>query len=202
MIGKLQGTVDYLGEDHVIIDVGGVGYKVHATSRTLSRLDKQASLALWIETVVREDSITLYGFADRREQEWFLLLTTVQGVGTKVALAILSVLTPEDLLLALAAQDKAAFTRVSGMGPKLTDRLLTELKSKARKLSLAAPGDIDMSLGAPAPASGLLDDTVSALANLGYQRVDALRAASIALKASPAAKLNDLIVLALKELGK
>ncbi|MCC9625859.1 Holliday junction branch migration protein RuvA [Thalassospira sp. MA62] len=143
MIAKLRGIVDFIGEDSVIIDVNGVGYLVFASRRTLSMLpSKGGDAGLIIETHVREDHIHLYGFADQSEKQWFALLTTVQGVGAKVALAMLSVLSPTDLLRALAAQDTTALCRAPGVGKKVATRIVGELKDKAAKLDLgpvAAP---------------------------------------------------------------
>ncbi|NJO35181.1 MAG: Holliday junction branch migration protein RuvA, partial [Rhodospirillales bacterium] len=139
MIGKLTGTLDSISGDAALIDVGGVGYVVHAASRTLSKLGPNgAPVSLLIETHVREDAINLYGFWDATERDWFRLLTTVQGVGAKVALAILSVLAPDDLSLAIAAQDKAIVTRAPGVGPKLAQRIVSELKDKAGNIALGA----------------------------------------------------------------
>ncbi|AUG52473.1 Holliday junction branch migration protein RuvA [Thalassospira marina] len=143
MIAKLRGIVDFIGEDHVIIDVNGVGYLVFASRRTLSMMPPVGGDAgLIIETHVREDHIHLYGFADHAEKQWFALLTTVQGVGAKVGLAILSVLSPTDLLRALASQDTTALCRAPGVGAKVATRIIGELKDKAAKLNLgpvAAP---------------------------------------------------------------
>ena len=130
MIAKLRGVIDTIGEDYCVIDVNGVGYLVSASAKTLSRLIKGNMFSLLIETVVREDSISLFGFYDAWEKEWFLTLTKVQGVGAKVCLSILSALNPSQLAQAVSAQDKAAFTRASGVGPKLAARLVTELKDK------------------------------------------------------------------------
>lgn len=208
MIAKLRGIVDRLGEDFAIIDVGGVGYLVFASVRSLSKLVKGAEATLWIETVVREDSITLYGFADLSEKEWFLTLTKVQGVGAKVCLSILSALSPMQLSQAIAAQDKASFTRANGVGPKLAARIVTELKDKAVGLAAAADGDdIMQALSADAPkpatadaaASRAVEDAISALVNLGYQRIEAYRAANAAAASAPDAGVAELIRLALKE---
>ena len=125
MIAKLRGIVDTIGEDYAIIDVNGVGYLVFASAKTLAKLPRGGSASILVETVVREDSITLFGFADAWEKEWFLTLTKVQGVGAKVCLSILSVLTPNQLAQAVSAQDKASFTRASGVGPKLAARIVT-----------------------------------------------------------------------------
>ncbi|MBQ2810599.1 MAG: Holliday junction branch migration protein RuvA, partial [Alphaproteobacteria bacterium] len=130
MIAKLRGLVDSIFEDSCIVDVGGVGYLVFASAKTLARLNTGSETSLLIETVVREDSISLFGFYDAWEKEWFGTLTKVQGVGAKVCLSILSVLTPSQLAQAVAAQDKNSFLRASGVGPKLAARLVTELKDK------------------------------------------------------------------------
>ena len=132
MIAKLNGKLDSTGESWAVIDVGGVGYLVFCAGRTLAALPSPgAAISLEIETVVREDQFHLYGFLDAHEREWFRLLRKVQSVGAKMALAILGLLSPEDLSLAIAARDRGALTRVSGVGPKLADRLITELKEKA-----------------------------------------------------------------------
>ena len=136
MIAKLKGIIDSTGDDWAIVDVNGVGYLVSCSVRTLGRLEIGLAAGLLVETWVREDAIQLYGFLDAPERDWFRLLTTVQGVGAKVALAILSVSTPEQLLQTLAAQDKAMLTRASGVGPKLAVRILTELKDKAGRIAL------------------------------------------------------------------
>ena len=140
MIAKLRGIVDFFGDDSAIIDVNGVGYLVYASNRTLSKLVKGSETTLFIETVVREDSISLYGFTSALEKEWFLTLTKVQGVGAKVCLSILSILTPPQLSQAIAAQDKTSFTRAAGVGPKLAARIVTELKGK--KVGLPVGADI------------------------------------------------------------
>ena len=188
MIAKLTGLVDQTGEGHVIIDVNGVGYLVFCSNRTLNMLATAAgSVSVMIETHVREDHIHLYGFGDEAERAWFNLLTTVQGVGAKVCLAILSVLTPDNLVQAIASQDKTAVTRAPGVGPKLATRIITELKDKIGGIAL---GSTTATLeGEVAPAEGVnkfADDAVSALVNLGYGRSDAFRVVHQA-----AAKLGD-----------
>ena len=135
MIAKLRGIIDTLEEDRAIVDVNGVGYLVYASAKTLGRLTRGQETSLWIETVVREDSISLFGFLHPLEKEWFLTLTKVQGVGAKVCLNILSVLTPAQLVLAVAAQDKASFARAGGVGPKLAARIVSELKGKTVSLA-------------------------------------------------------------------
>ncbi|HSV28181.1 MAG TPA: Holliday junction branch migration protein RuvA, partial [Candidatus Omnitrophota bacterium] len=189
MIAKLKGLIDSLGDDYAIVDVNGVGYLVFCSGRTLARLETGLAAALHIETHVREDHIHLYGFLDAAEREWFNLLTTVQGVGAKVGLAILSVASPEQLLQTIAAQDKAMLTRASGVGPKLAVRILTELKDKAGKLALGAfsPAQAAVQNAAPMPAEagGVMEDAISALVNLGYKRIEAFEAVGQAARELP-----------------
>ncbi|RMF09136.1 MAG: Holliday junction branch migration protein RuvA [Alphaproteobacteria bacterium] len=204
MIAKLKGLVDSLGEDWVIIDVGGVGYLVYASRRTLSQLPATGDpVTLMIETHVREDHIHLFGFTTERERAWFRLLQTVQGVGARVALGILSVLDADALSQAIAVQDKTAVSRANGVGPKLAQRIVNELKDKAAGLAVPAgkPG------GAPAPAMAGNDaavaDAVSALTNLGYKPAEAFAAVSRARQAlDGTADVGALIRAGLKELGK
>lgn len=175
MIAKLAGILDSVESDGCIVDVGGVGYLVYCSGKTLGRLPPPGSaVSLAVITHVREDHIHLYGFLDAGEREWFRLLTTVQGVGSRVALAILSVLTPAELGAAIALQDKTAVTRAEGVGPKLAARVLNELKDKASGLAIALPPEVARN-GAPAAAvaGGAVEDAVSALVNLGYRRVEA-----------------------------
>ena len=216
MIAKLKGIVDTIGEDYCIIDVNGVGYLVYASNRTLGKLQIGAYALMLIETVVREDSITLFGFYDALEKEWFSVLTKVQGVGAKVGLSILSALSPLQLAQAVAAQDKASFARANGVGPKLAARLAVELKDKivmAPLESVNKSGEInekntnnDADNIAFEPKkedvdqnSGLTEDLISALTNLGYQRIDAYRAATKVLGDNPNASFADLLKKALKE---
>ena len=205
MIGKLKGVVDAYGEDHVILDVNGVGYIVFCSTRTLAQLPRPGEAAsLSIETVVREDQIRLYGFATPAEREWFRILTTVQGVGNKVALGLLSAMRPGELTGAIALQDKGLLARAPGVGPKLAQRIVSELKDKAPAYAEADPvlvrlqGDIS-ERRAPQPVS----DAVSALVNLGYAQIQASAAVSAALKqAGDAAAAETLIRLGLRELAK
>ena len=147
MIAKLRGLVDTIGEDYCIIDVNGVGYLVYASAKTLGKLALNSTASLMIETVVREDSISLFGFVDALEKEWFNTLTKVQGVGAKVCLSIMSVLTPNQLAQAVAAQDKSSFARANGVGPKLAARIVTELKDKIVSVPMAnISKDINQSL--------------------------------------------------------
>lgn len=207
MIAKLKGLIDSVGEDFAIIDVGGVGYLAFCSGRTLSALAVGQAAVLHIETHVREDHIHLYGFASEGEREWFRLLTTVQGVGSKVALAILAVAGPEQLLQIIAAGDKTSLTRASGVGPKLALRILTELKDKAGRMALGAfqpaQGAVNAAAPMPAEAGGVLEDAVSALVNLGYRRLEAFEAAGQAMRDLPeGTDAGTLIRNALKRLGK
>ena len=205
MIGKLTGLVDSIGADAAIIDVGGVGYVVHASGKTLARLGARGTAAsLLIDTHVREDAISLFGFAETVERDWFRALLNIQGVGAKVALSILSVLAPDELARAIAAQDKAAVARANGVGPKLAQRVVSEMKDKAGGINLGTAlvnGDV-----AAAPtnaADGPMNDAVSALVNLGYRRAEAYGAvAKVMQKEGAAAPLNDLILKGLKELSQ
>lgn len=205
MFARLKGTLDEIGEDTVIVDVGGVGYLVFCSGRTLSALPAKGSpVRFEIETQVREDHIHLFGFLDRSERDWFRLLTTVQGVGARVALAIQSVLSPEALTQAVAAQDKAAVTRANGVGPKLAQRIVSELKDKVGGMALGpavgtgtpAAGDV------PKADAGAAEDAVSALVNLGYGRSDAFTAVAKAVRSGEGADVSSLIRLALRELGR
>lgn len=205
MIGKLKGTVDEIGEDHCVIDVHGVGYVAFCPARTLTGLSGPGEAAvLFIETYVREDMIRLYGFGTALEREWFRLLQSVQGVGAKVALAVLSTLAPSDLANAIALRDIAMVARAPGVGKKVAERIVTELKTKAPAFAGEATGTIGLKqeLGegvAPAPVA----DAVSALTNLGYSRDIAANAVAAALKAAGSeADSSQLIRLGLKELAR
>jgi len=181
MIAKLKGVIDNIGNDWAIIDVGGVGYLVFCSGRTLGQLTEGGVVEIMIETHVREDHIHLYGFADAVERDWFRLLTTVQGVGVKVALGLLTVLRTEELTQAVAAADKGAITQAPGVGQKLATRILSELKDKIGSITLAAmPGAVSVAEFGPGggDAGGPLGDAASALVNLGYNPSQALSAAS------------------------
>jgi len=204
MIGKLKGTVDGIGEDHAIIDVHGVGYVVQGSSRTLQTLTNGEAVILFIETQVREDAIRLFGFTSEQEREWFRLLQSVQGVGAKVALAILSIMTGGEIATAIGTGDKAMVARAPGVGPKLAQRIVSELKDKSPALT-----GIDLGLSslatsisdraAPKPVA----DAVSALANLGYPQAHAMTAIAAAVKAlGDGAETSALIRQGLKELAK
>ena len=206
MIAKLRGTVDQVGEDWAVIDVNGVGYLVSCPGRTLSELVVGKPATLAIETQVREDRIQLFGFLDADERDWFRLLQTVQGVGGRVALAILSALAPGQLLQVIASGDRAAITRADGVGPKLAARILTELKEKAGGLALGALAQQPATgkaakRGAPATPN-ISVDAVSALVNLGYGRAEAFGAVASASRAlGDSASLDALIKAGLKELS-
>jgi Holliday junction DNA helicase RuvA len=205
MIGKLTGTIDSVGEDFLILDVHGVGYLVHCSARTLQNLPAAGqTVALAIETYVREDQIRLFGFFSATEREWFRLLQTVQGVGAKVALAILSTLKPADLATAIAMRDKASITRTPGVGPKVAERIVTELKDKTPALAAVDPAVVKLTGAvednrAPRPVA----DAISALVNLGYGQPQATAAvAAAAREAGEDAETARLIRLGLKELSR
>ncbi len=222
MIAKLKGTIDNIGEDCCIIDVNGVGYLVNMSSRSLSKLRQGEYAVLLIETVIKEDSMTLFGFQTPWEKEWFNTLTKIQGVGGKVCLNILSALSPAQLSQAVAAQDKNSFLRAAGVGPKLAARLVTELKDKIVTIPAeyltgtdlntvsndeSSENKITKTLSSKTPEPpqdtdntyAKTEDVTSALTNLGYQKIDAYRVASEICLKNPEAELGTLIRLALKE---
>jgi Holliday junction DNA helicase RuvA len=205
MIGKLKGIIDSYGEDSVILDVGGVGYLVHCSARTLQELPGTGQpVSLAIETHVREDQIRLFGFLSNVEREWFRLLQTVQGVGTKVALSVLSTLKPAELASAIAMRDKATVQRAPGVGAKVAERIVTELKDKAPAYADLDPAVTRLS-GAidERRAAGPVADAVSALTNLGYGQPQAAAAIAAATRgAGEGADTARLIRLGLKELAK
>ena len=203
MIGKLKGFVDSYGDDFVILDVGGVGYLVQCSARTLQRLPRSGEPAvLAIETQVREDAIRLFGFASDAERDWFRMLQGVQGVGSKVALSILGILSAADLATAVALGDKAAIGRASGVGPKLAARITTELKDKAPVFGSVDPIVAQLSGEEGAATRGPTHDAISALVNLGYGRPQAAAAVAAGLAALGAeAKAPALIRHGLKELA-
>jgi len=208
MIAKLTGTVDSSGEDWVILDVNGVGYLIFCSVKTLRSLPLDGSVtSLQIETHVREDHIHLYGFQGAGEKAWFTLLQTVQGVGAKVALAILSLFGSEELIQIVVAADKTALTRVSGVGPKVAGRITAELKDKVAKMDLGAgafaqTGTEIKSKDKMVPSHTAAGDAVSALVNLGYGRVDAFGAVATAGRNLGAdATVEQLITEGLKELA-
>jgi Holliday junction DNA helicase RuvA len=205
MIGRLKGVIEAYGEDFVILDVHGVGYEVHCSARTLQALPPVGEAAtLAIETHVREDQIRLFGFVSNLDREWFRLLQTVQGVGTRVALSILGTLPPAELASAIAMRDKAMITRAPGVGPKVAERIVTELKNKAPAYATVDPAVIRLSGEVDEHrASQPVSDAVSALVNLGYGQPQAAAAIAAALRtAGEGADARQLIRLGLKELGK
>jgi holliday junction DNA helicase RuvA len=204
MIGKLTGVIDSFGDDFVILDVHGVGYVVQCSSRTLQKLPRPGeAAALSIETQVREDAIRLFGFSSDGERDWFRLLQSVQGVGSKVALAILGILGPGELTSAIGMQDKAAVSRAPGVGPKLAARIVAELKDKAPAFGSIDPAAMrlageDEVKGAPKP----VQDAISALVNLGYGRPQAAAAIAASVKAlGEGAETPALIRRGLKEMA-
>jgi holliday junction DNA helicase RuvA len=205
MIGKLKGIIDSYGEDFIVLDVNGVGYLVQCSARTLQELPGVGQpITLSIETYVREDQIRLFGFRTDVEREWFRLLQTVQGVGAKVALSVLGTLKPADLASAIAMRDRAMVARTPGVGPKVAERIVTELKDKAPAFADLDPAVIRLSGAiedrrAPTPVV----DAVSALVNLGYGQPQAAAAvAAAARSAGEGADAARLIRLGLKELAK
>jgi len=203
VIASLAGVIEQVGVESVIVDVHGVGYLVFASARSLGTLpDRGEPVRLLIETHVREDHIHLYGFTDEGERGWFRLLTTVQGVGAKTALAILGALAPDALATAVMAQDKVALTRADGVGPKLAQRIVNELKDKVGGIALG-PAATEAARASGAASGGAAADAVSALVNLGYPRSDAFSAVAEAARALGAAVQFDALVRAsLKELAR
>lgn len=203
MIGSLQGVVAAVGEDTALIEVGGVGYVVQAGARTLGRLSIGSTARLAIETHVREDAIRLFGFDSEEERAWFAHLQTIPGVGAKVALGILDAMPPDALTDAIAMQDKAAFARANGVGPKLAARLATELTGKQGPKGFVNMSGNGVRPTAPAAASGSRAEAVSALVNLGIDQSSAARAVSAAAKQFDAnAPAPELIRAALKEVSR
>ena len=211
MFAKLTGTIDTIFNDSLILDVNGVGYHVYASAKTLAAIgDRGSKASLLIETHVREDHIHLYGFASTSEQAWFKLLTSVQGVGAKSGLAILSSCPPDRLLMAIAAQDVSLLRQADGVGPKLAARIATELKDKVQSMSQAPVAPLKPKAGKAATPeeavsnTSIDSDAVSVLVNLGYGRTEAFSAVMQVRQKSndnPAPKLDELIKLALKELA-
>ena len=204
MIAQLRGSLVQTGNQQTILDVQGVGYAVHVSGRTQGQLGTMGGeVTLLTEMQVREDSMTLFGFLDVAERDAFRLLITVQGVGAKAAMAILSVLTPVDLTNAIISGDKAMVARADGVGPKIAQRVVNELGEKIGKIaSLGGALSIGNASGeAGAEASGLVGDAVSALANLGYAQAEAHSAVMRVQNKSPSDNLSDLIAAALREIG-
>ena len=203
MIARLKGVVDSIDEGSAVIDVNGVGYLVSASSRTLRDLVAGGAATLLVETIVREDAIALYGFLTAAERDWFRILTTVQGVGARVALSILSTLSPDEIARAIAAGDRASLSRPAGVGPKLAARLATELKDKAAAFGVAPAPARATDTAAPAVAASVNEDAVSALVNLGYRRVEAFGAvARVTQRLGPDAPLDAVIRGGLQELAR
>jgi Holliday junction DNA helicase RuvA len=197
MIAWLRGRVHAIDADSVVLDVHGVGYRVHTTTRALQRLPQAGEVAeLWIETALREDTIVLYGFESPAEQRWFRTLRAIQGVGAKLALSLLSVLTPDELAQAIAAGDRTVLTRAAGIGPRLAGRIVAELRERLGALILtAAPADT-------AAKPDAVADAVSALVHLGYGRSEAYAAVTRARAAvGEDASVDRLIREALRELA-
>jgi holliday junction DNA helicase RuvA len=201
LIAHLRGRLEATGVDHAVIDVGGVGYLIGASAKTLSALGPVGEAAtLFTEMLVAEDSIRLVGFARAEERDWFRLLTGVQGVGARVALAILSVLEPVELSQAIARQDKAAVARANGVGPKLAERIVRELKDQGGGIALGPGAGIT---AVPAPAGSAVGDAVSALLNLGFRPAEANSAVGAAAEElGPGATLDALVRLALRKAAK
>jgi holliday junction DNA helicase RuvA len=204
VIAKLKGTVDSVDDGSAVIDVNGVGYLVSASSRTLRDLVVGGPATLLVETIVREDAIALYGFLETAERDWFRILTTVQGVGARVGLSILSTLSPDEIARAIAAGDKASLSRPAGVGPKLAARLATELKDKAAAFGIAPVAHKAGIAGAVVPPTASVnEDAVSALVNLGYRRVEAFGAvARVAQRLGEGAPLDQIIKAGLQELAR
>lgn len=206
MIGKLKGIVEEIGETWVLIDVNGVCYEVYCSSRVLGTLPGAGeAVSLSIETHVRETEIKLFGFVDGFEREWFRKLQSVQGVGAKVALAILGTLTTTDLANAIALQDKAIVSRAPGVGPKVAGRIVTELKDKVPVLTVIDGKTLGgrMEIAAPSRGASKAADAVSALSNLGYSPSDASMAVAVVFQdVGEEASVEELIRLGLKELAK
>jgi holliday junction DNA helicase RuvA len=206
MIGKLKGVIDAIGESHAIVDVNGVGYEVQASARTLRSLKAGDTVNLAIETHVREDAIRLYGFSSEVERAWFRTLQTIQGVGAKVSLAVLGTLSPQDLANAVALQNWGAVEQTPGVGRKIAQRIVAELKDKAPALSVAGLNVAQVAPGngrAGAVAHDVAAEAISALTNLGYQPGLATQAIAAALaELGEAADTPKLIRRGLKELAR
>ncbi len=207
MIGKLRGKVDAVGESHLVIDVNGVGYEVQASSRTLRNLKPGDDVTLTIDTHVREDAIRLFGFQSEFERSWFRTLQTIQGVGAKVALSVLGVLAPQDLANAVALGNSAAVEEAPGVGKKLAQRIVAELKDKKPALSIGgqhiATGDPALAIAHSTPGGLAVAEAISALTNLGYNPAQANAAVAVASKElGEASDTAGLIKRSLKELAR
>ncbi len=204
MIAKLAGVVEQVEPDAAVIDVNGVGYLAFCSTRTIGRLPSPGSPArLLIETHVREDHIHLYGFIDAAERDWFRLLTTVQGVGARLALSILSAVAPETLGLAILAQDKPALAQAEGVGPRLAARIVNELRDKISSITAPAAAPLAALRNEPTNGGGVTADAISALENLGVGRTEALGAiAAAARRLGSEASADVLIKAGLEELAR
>lgn len=198
MIGKLKGIIDTISDTNLILDVNGVGYLVFAPQKTLSSLSIDSHATFFIETIVREDSISLYGFSTSSEHEFFNLLTTVQGIGPKAGLAILSALTPNEISTAILSGDAKIFTTANGIGKKTAERIITELKDKVAKTNI----NIELStITKTIKPNTIAEDAISALSNLGYTRSQSFETVMKIINKTPNIEMNDLIKLALKEIN-
>ena len=198
MIGKLKGIIDTISDTNLILDVNGVGYLVFAPQKTLSSLSIGSPATFFIETIVREDSISLYGFSTSSEHEFFNLLTTVQGIGPKAGLAILSALTPNEISTAILSGDAKIFTTANGIGKKTAERIITELKDKVAKTNI----NIELStITNTIKPNTIAEDAISALSNLGYTRSQSFETVMKIINKTPNIEMNDLIKLALKEIN-
>jgi Holliday junction DNA helicase RuvA len=202
MIGKLKGILEIVLDDRIIIDVSGVGYIVYCSSKTLSALPNIGEqVSFLINMQVKEDDISLYGFMDQHEQEWFNNLITVQGIGPRLALTVLSFLDPNSLVAAIIERSKETFKHISGVGPKLAERIFTELSKKAENYSSKNPGAINKH-SSSSETSANINDALIALTNLGYARGEAFNVCKTICQDKPDITINDLIRLALKQLSK
>lgn len=200
MIGKLKGIVDFIAKDHMIIDVSGVGYVVYCSAKTLSKLPEIGiATSLLIETHVREDNISLYGFMEEEERYWFKDLITVKGLGVRIALNILSNLTPKMISNSIALRDKLVFKQITGVGPKLAERIFIELKDKAAISESSAPKVISVS---NQKYNDLIEDAVSALLNLGYNKLDSVNICNKIIANNSEISLSELLKISLKELSR
>ena len=208
MIARLKGIIDYIDKDNVIIDINGVGYQVFCSASTISSLQIGKEVVFDIITVVKEDSFTLYGFANVLDKQWFEILTSVQGVGAKVGLAIQSVHTSDSLFTAVASSDSSAFTQANGVGPKLANRIVLELKDKVAKTnfaqnSITRPEPNVINIDNSSVNNSVVEDTISALINLGYNRSNAFTAVGKVVKNMNGEEVSvaDIVPLALNELS-
>ena len=205
MIGKLTGVIDSIEDDHLILDVSGVGYLVYCAGNTLASLNINQNLAILIEMIVKEDQLTLYGFTDTSQKKWFKLLQTVQGVGARMALSILGILTPDQLISAILAQDYNSFKQVSGIGAKLASRIVNELQNKEGITSLSGGltgGSPNKSSAFASQSQNIVGDALSALSNLGFNRSEAYRVLTEIYNQNNEITLEQLIKQGLATLGR